>query len=344
MENRCLYLTKTHELYIRKGEMPVCGDDEVLIQVKAAGICGSDIHYYKEGGLAHHEVEDDYIPGHEAAGIVLEVGKNVKDRKVGQKVCIEPGVPCRTCRTCEMGRYNLCENLHFISMPGITGKTRIDGAFQDYIAVRADMAHVLPDTMDYELGAQVEPVAVALHTVRRAGMVRGKSVAVLGVGPIGMLIVKILKASGVGELTCIDINDERLELAKRNGADRVINPKRDGFPNDISDIAIEAAGSPITTSELVHVVRSAGTIVSVGWPVGNMVTFDMGVFIIKELQYFGSYNYCMDFDTAIRFLDKKIIDTGDWVTHHFKFDDFVEGFKFTAEHPQEVIKTIIHYE
>ena len=343
MDSRCLYLTKEGELYMKRHPIPACGDDEVLIRIRAAGICGSDIHYYKEHGLAHHAVIEDYIPGHEAAGVVHALGKNVTGFKLGQKVCFEPGMPCRYCEQCAGGRYNICQKLAFVSMPGELGKGRVDGAFRDYCPVRADCVHALPEDLSFELGAQVEPVAVALHCVGRAGRVRGKTVAVLGVGPIGLLIVKILRASGAGHIIAVDLNDKRLSIAANNGASTLINPSRDGFPQDVADIAIEAAGSKVTTSQLPHVVKAGGTIVSVGWPVGNMVTFDMGVFIIKELVYRASYNYCNDFPTAIRFLHDRIIDTSDFVTHRFPFDDFIQGFRFTAEHPDEVIKTIITY-
>ena len=334
--NRCLYLTKEHKLFIKEQEIPTPLDDQVIVKIMANGICGSDIHFYKEGTLSGKvSVEQPYIPGHECCGIISEIGKNVTGFSIGQKVVIEPAIPCRICHYCRIGRYNLCDNIYVMSAPGK------NGTFCDYVAIRSDMIHPIPDSMSFELGAMVEPASVGIHAINRTGGVKGKSIAIMGAGPIGILAMQAFRASGGGETTIFDISQARIDFAKKMGAHNIFNSALQGeIPDSIADIVIETAGSPITTGQLTRVAKKGASIVQVGW-VRKEIPIDVASIINKELTYCGSKNTANVFPTSIQWISDGRIDAKALISHRFSFDRAAEAFEFTATHKDEVIKTVV---
>ena len=335
MKNRCAFLNAQHEFTIEEREIPVPKDDEVLIQIVANGICGSDIHFYAEGRLGNFVVTKPYIPGHEASGIVAGVGKEVTDFKEGDRVAIEPGIPCDRCRYCKSGRYNLCPSVVFLSAPPI------NGTFCDFICVRSDFVHKIPGDMPFEHAALIEPAAVAVHAVNRAGNINGKGCAIFGAGPIGLLTLQAFKAAGGGNTICIDMLDNRLELAKTLGADEVINVNDGRDLTDIADIIFETAGSPSATAQLFTAARAGGTVVQVGWPAGNVVTMNIADFIEKELDYVSVNRYANAYPAAIRYICDGRIRVEPLITQTYSFEEIPEAFKFAKENAKEVIKIVV---
>ena len=336
MKNRCLYMKGKKDMEIRNNAIPVPNDDEVVVNVKTNGLCGSDIHFYADGKVGSYVITTPYITGHEACGVVYSVGKNVKNFEIGQNVVIECGIPCRMCERCKAGHYNQCYNMHFLSTPPN------DGTFCDYIAIRYDMLHQMPKGMSYELGALVEPTAVAVHAVLRAGKVQGQSMAIVGTGTIGLLVLMSFKAMGGGKAVCIDVNEDRLNLAAKLGADEIFNPRKDSVPDNYVQYVIDtAAASADTAQEMFRIVKRGGRCVQVGFPGSDTVPVDGFKLITQELDYVGSYIYANDYPLAIYYLAEGKINGNALITNTFDFDHSIEAFEFAASHPKEVIKVIV---
>ncbi len=336
-ENRKAYLDKHHAFTVRTEEVPKPGPYEVVIRIMANGICGSDIHFYSEGRLGNFIVQEPYVPGHECSGEITSVGSNVNHLVVGDLVTIEPGIPCRTCRHCRIGRYNLCSEVVFLSAPPM------NGTFCDFICIRSDMVHRLPKGLSFEEGAMAEPAAVAVHAVNRAKLGSGKTVAVVGAGPIGQFTIQAIKAAGGGRVICLDTNQARLEFAARIGADETINPTDICTEElkDVADVVFETAGADRATASLFAYTRPGGCAVQVGWPESNIVNMDISRFIEKELDYVAVHRYANAFEAAIQWISDGRIDAKSMITHRFELEQIAEAFAFTKNNPQEVMKTVV---
>jgi len=200
-------LNKLGEIVIKDLPRPVIKDNEVLIMVKAVGVCGSDIHYYKTGSAGDFKVYSPIILGHEATGDIVKVGEKVITIKVGDRVTIEPGVPCLKCSYCRTGHFNLCPEVVFMATPPD------DGAFAEYVKVSEDFVFLLADEVSYEAGALIEPLAVGLYAVERAGLSPGQSVVVNGC----LMCIQAARVAGAGKIFAIDIEEKRLAYAKNTG-------------------------------------------------------------------------------------------------------------------------------
>ena len=332
--NRKAYLDKEHKLTIKEEKIPSPKADEVLVKIKANGICGSDIHFYREGRLGNFIVEKPYVPGHESSGIIEAIGSKVKGFSIGDPVVIEPGIPCGTCSYCKSGRYNLCPDVTFLSAPPI------NGTFCDYISIRHDMVFHIPKTLSFEEAAMVEPVAVGVHAVNRARFKNGDTAIILGAGPIGLLTAQAFKAAGGGKVICVDYNEERLALAKKIGIDMV------SLPADISiegtvDVVFETAGASKATAAAFSYCRPGGCVVQVGWPGGNIVEMNIATFLDKELDYVAVNRYANAYPAAIQWISDEVINVKDLITNHFSLDQISEAFEYSSKNPDKVVKTIV---
>ncbi len=335
MKNRCLYLDPSLTLEIREEAVPSPADDQVLIRIAANGICGSDVHFYKEGKLGNFKVTQPYIPGHEASGTVVAAGKQVKHLREGMRVVIEPGIPCGKCRQCKRGRYNLCPDVVFLSAPPV------NGTFCDYIAVDAWFVYPVPDGLSFEHAALAEPTAVAVHAVNRSRMQPGDDGVVVGAGPIGLLTLQAYKAAGGGRCTVIDRMDSRLQQAKALGADCVINTARETCDEPLGDVIFETAGSDITTQMLFSLAYAGARCVQVGWPAHTRVALDVALLMEKEIDYMGLNRYANAFDTALQWLSDGRIDADMMISHRFDFNHVIDAFAWAAGHPAETLKVIV---
>jgi len=212
-------MTAPHTIEIKEVPVPEVKPGQVLVAMKRVGVCGSDIHVFHG---QHPYVTYPLTQGHEVSGEIVALGEGVTSLAIGQKVTIEPQVTCGQCHPCRHGKYNLCENLKVMGF-------QTTGAASEYFAVDAAKITLLPDSMTFEEGAMIEPLAVAVHAVKRVGDITGKKVAVLGAGPIGILLVQTLKAFGAAEVLVTDVSDLRLKLAKACGADYAFNTREVEF-------------------------------------------------------------------------------------------------------------------
>ncbi|KAF2119602.1 sorbitol dehydrogenase-like protein [Lophiotrema nucula] len=209
LPNPSLQVTADHSL--KQVEAPVYapGFGEVLLHVKATGVCGSDIHFWKTGRIGSLIVEGDCILGHEAAGVVLQCGEGVATLKPGDRIAVEPGVPCEQCWLCQEGRYNLCEDVQF------AGVYPYHGTIQRYKVHPAKWCHKLPDNVTYSEGALLEPLSVVMHGIKSAGLSLGRGAVVCGAGPIGLIALAAARASGAHPIVITDLESRRLEFAKK---------------------------------------------------------------------------------------------------------------------------------
>jgi len=282
-------LHRALDMRIEEVSVPEIGLDDVLVNIKAVGICGSDVHYYLHGKAASFIVTEPLILGHECAGEVTQVGDAVKRVKVGQRVVIEPGFPCRKCRFCAEGRYNLCTDVKFYGTPPD------DGAFAEYALASAENVYPMPDGMSYEEGAMVEPLAVGMMAARRAGVSVYDSVAVLGSGPIGLMCLQAARAHGALDVYATDMVDYRLEYARKLGANAVINPEKQNVvrcvmeltDNEGVDVVVEATGSVSALKQAFDIARPGGRIVLVGIYPTMEFQVPLGYALTKELDVRG---------------------------------------------------------
>ncbi len=334
--NRCAYLDKDHKFSLLEKPVPKPANDEVIVKIAANGICGSDVHFFVDGKLGNFRVTDPYIPGHESCGTIHSTGCSVTDFKAGDRVIVEPGIPCGRCAYCKEGRYNLCRKVVFLSAPPT------NGTFCDYIAIRSDSVYRMPDNMSFEQGAMAEPAAVALHAVNRACFRHGDTGAIVGAGPIGLMVLQAFKAAGGGRAICLDRFDNRLSIAKELGADEVVNiDTASDELSDIADVVFETAGSTAATSNLFRLARVGGRVVQVGWPGSNIVPMNIADFLDKELVYTGVNRYANAFPAAITWISDGRIDTAKLITNRFPLDRVEEAFKYNVEHMKDVIKVLV---
>jgi L-iditol 2-dehydrogenase len=333
------------DLRIESILIPQIVEDEVLIKIHRTGICGSDLHFYQHGELGPFKVTTPVILGHESSGRVVQVGANVKNLKVDDRVVVEPGIPCGRCEMCKRGRYNLCSKVKFLSAPPE------HGTFAEYVALREDFAHKMPEHMAYDEGALIEPLAVGIHALRRGNVRPGMSVAILGAGPIGLVTMMAAHAQGVTDICMIDRLQDRLEIARYLGAERVINVKEEDAKEVIYEwnedngvnIVIEAAGSIETVQLSAELVGVGGTIVLVGWPGQRTFPFPLEDILSKELNVLGVNRYVNVFPESIELVKSKRINLISLITHRFSLEQLKKAFDFIIEKKSQVIKVMISH-
>lgn len=303
-------------------EIPKVKDDEVLVKLEYVGICGSDLHYYETGAIGDYVVEPPFVLGHEPGGTVVEVGKNVKHLKVGDRVALEPGKTCGHCEFCKTGRYNLCSDVVFFATPPV------DGVFQEYVAHEAELCFKLPDNVSTLEGALIEPLAVGFHAAIQGDAHLGQKAVVMGAGCIGLVSMMALKARGVSEVYVVDIMEKRLEKALELGATGVINGAKEDVLERVKeltdgagmDLVIETAGTEITTRQAIHMAKKGSNIVLVGYSKTGEMTLPMSLVLDKELTFKTVFRYRHIYPMAIDAVAAGKVNLKGIVTDVFRFD------------------------
>lgn len=344
MSNKTFYMTDIEKLEVGEAPMPRIGADDVLIKVRSVGICGSDLHYYREGAIGDFKVEFPFILGHEAAGIVEEVGENVTSLKKGDRVCMEPGVPCMKCEECLSGHYNLCKDVRFWATPPY------DGVLSEYVAHPAAFTFKIPDNMSFTEGALVEPLAIGLHACNMGGVKLGQTVAILGAGCIGLVTLLAAKAYGATQIIVGDVLEKRLNKARELGA-VAVNTAEEDFAAKVmeltggrgADVCIDCAGFSATVDSCLSSAKPAGTVIIVGLGQDRVDGFNTGIMSTKELTVKSIFRYRNLFPTAINAIADGRIDVGTIVSHRFSFDDTINAFATCHKDIRNVVKGVIEY-
>ncbi|MBN7772818.1 NAD(P)-dependent alcohol dehydrogenase [Clostridium aminobutyricum] len=343
MKNRAAYMTGLNKMEIREIPVPTIKEKEVLVKLEYVGICGSDVHYFHDGRCGDFVVEGEFILGHECAGTVVEIGPEVKNLSVGDKVALEPGITCGHCEFCKTGRYNLCPDVQFLATPPV------QGCYENYIAFPENMCFKLPENMSTKEGALVEPLAVGLHAAAQGKIGLGDQVIILGAGCIGLMTLLSCKASGAADITVVDVVPKRLEYAKKLGATRVLNGKEVNVVAEIEKLTkgagiekvFETAGSPVTIAQTPHLVKNGGTIILVGLAAEPEIKFDFGKIMAKEARIESVFRYRNIYPKAIAAIADGIIDISGIVTHEFDFDNIQEAFECAINDKDNVVKAVI---
>ncbi|MDD2458157.1 MAG: alcohol dehydrogenase catalytic domain-containing protein [Eubacteriales bacterium] len=332
-------MTAPHTIEIREVPVPEVKPGQVLVAMKRVGVCGSDIHVFHG---QHPYVTYPLTQGHEVSGEIVALGEGVTSLAIGQKVTIEPQVTCGQCHPCRHGKYNLCENLKVMGF-------QTTGAASEYFAVDAAKITPLPDSMTFEEGAMIEPLAVTVHAAKRVGDVTGKKVAVLGAGPIGILLVQTLKAFGAAEVLVTDVSDLRLELASECGADYVFNTREadfgkvvvESFGPDKADLIYDCAGNNITMGQAIQNARKGSIIVLVAVFAG-MATVDLAKLNDSEIDLYTSMMYRHDdYVDAIRIVSEGQVNLKPLVSKHFPLSQYQDAYEFIDNNRETTMKVLI---
>lgn len=344
MKNRIIRMPEKQHFVIEEGEMPHARRGAVVVRIEYCGICGSDMHFFKDGAIGIRKAPPNFILGHECAGTVVEIGEDVTDLKVGDRVALEPGLPCGKCEFCRKGQYNLCRDMHFMA----AAMPPTQGALRDYIQYPAEWCFKLPDNVSTMEGAMIEPLSVGMHAASRGEVGMGKSVLVIGVGTIGFMTVLACRAMGASKIIVSDSLDNRLALAARFGADVTVNitaedavervmQETDGFG---CDVVFEASGAPAALASTWKYVKNGGAIVNVG-NAGGEVPYLFGELARKEADIRSVWRYRHTYPAAIEAVSRGVIPLRDIEPTVFPFERAEEAFRYAIEQRAKVLKTMI---
>jgi L-iditol 2-dehydrogenase len=312
--------------------MPVPGPKEVLVRVAAVGVCGSDVHYYEHGRIGSFVVRSPLVLGHEAAGEIVDVGPDVRSRRVGERVALEPGVPCGACRECRAGRYNLCADVRFFATPPI------DGAFANYVTIHEDFAFPLPSSMSNEAGALIEPLSVGVWACRKANVQNGDHVLVTGAGPIGILAMQVALAGGATEAIITDVNSQRLAVAERLGATRALDVSSTSLADAgiEADVLIECTGVPHALRDGIRALKPAGRAVIVGMSPTEEVSVPMSLIQNRELWLTGTFRYANTYPAAIELASSGRVDLEGIITGYYGLEQAEEALQAGLRDPGSI--------
>jgi L-iditol 2-dehydrogenase len=336
---------------IRKMEMKeipepsILNPDDVKIRMSVVGICGSDIHYYTQGQIGSQKVEYPFTVGHEGAGIVVETGKNVTKVKPGQKIAIEPAMPCRECDQCLAGRHHTCRKLRFLGCPG-----QAEGCMMEYIIMPEECCFPLKDRLIPDHGSISEPLAIGIYAVKKSGGVKGLKIGILGFGPIGMSVLLAAKARSVDSIYITDKIDARLKIATKEGAASVFNPLKENVVSEILqgtslglDVVFECCGQQEALDQAVDLLKPGGRLVVVGIPEFDRWSMNVETTRRREisLQFIRRQVDCVE--TALEMMNSGSINIDNMVTHRFSFEKSKEAFDLVAEYGDGVMKAMIDF-
>lgn len=334
------------DIVIEEVEQPRIGYQDILVKVCACGICGSDLHTYKDGLYT----EPGQIMGHEFSGEVVQVGKGVLNIKNGDRITAIPLVGCRNCHMCARGLYYLC-----LSKFGRTIAYGLPGAFAEYVrvpdAVLNRNVYGIPDRISYEEAALIEPLSTGLHAVRLAQPDIAETALILGAGPIGLCLLQVLRSAGPSTIIVSEISDKRLGMAKKLGADLVVNPKVEKLAELVTqiegidtashgiDVVIDCVGKEATFKQGFDMVSPKGTLVLVGL-YGNAVPVDLTFVVQNEVRVVGVFSYHDEFRQSIRLIQTGKVDVKSLISHRFPLGDTKHAFDVQCD-AEESLKVLI---
>ena len=328
------------QITIKDCVKPEIKSDEVLIQVKKVAICGSDVGSYETGGPYF----PDKIIGHEFSGELVEIGKNVKKLIEGMKVTVNPQIPCHECYYCLHDQENMCKLQNFAY-----GTTE-DGAMRDYINVKAERVHILPDNVTYEEGATVEPLSIAVYAVQQSGFQIGQNAAVIGAGPIGLMIIQVLRNAGANKIYVLEPVESKQKIAVELGADNAFLPKAWNkivrlTDNLGPDHVYECVGLSTTFTTALQVIKKGGNITLIGIHASTLEINNILLMTTNNISVRGVYGYNHDiFKTAINLYAQKKIRVDPLITNRIRLEQVPEMFKVLGNPPHEELKVIVDFE
>jgi len=330
--------TRPGKIVIKNVPVPKPKDNEVLVKVKAAGICGSDV----DGYLGRHPmIGYPIILGHECSGVITAAGKKVSRKRIGEAVIVEPFALCHKCVFCRQGKYNLCNDLKIIGH-------QIPGAFAEYVVIESRFAHRKPANLSFEEAAVMEPATGSMHAVKRCGLRKGNFVVILGCGTIGSFALQHCKNAGA-KILVSEIEGFKLKAARKLGASYTVNPKKEDLRKKVmkltngvgADCVIEAVGSQQTLDQTVPLVKKGGTIMLIGWTGAKQDKFDLTNVTFNELKVLGTLGFCNDHATAIKLVAQGKINIKKIITHRFSLPEVEKGIKMLHSRRDHIWKAVV---
>ncbi|XP_054157010.1 sorbitol dehydrogenase-like [Oppia nitens] len=333
--NLSIVLHKKGDLRLEEVDYPgEPGPNEVQLDSKIVGVCGSDIHFWKDGGIDKFVVDRPTVLGHEASAVVVKVGSRVSNVRVGDRVAIEPGIACLNCQVCKDGNYNICPDVQFQGVPPL------GGSLTRRFNLTAAFCHKLPDNISDAEGALMEPLAVAVYACKRANLIIGcgYKVMVTGAGPVGLLAAMSAKALGAQDVCILDINESRLNFAKQLGISKtiLIDSKSevsdlakqviDKFGGQSPHVTLECSGAEMSINLAIHVTRDGGDVVLIGVS-NNKVNVNISSAAVRQVNLLGIKRYLNTFPLAIHLVSSGELDIKPLITHTFKLEDGIKAFE-----------------
>jgi L-iditol 2-dehydrogenase len=319
-------------LSLTERSVPEPGPGEVLIQVKAVGVCGSDIHYFEHGRIADFVVEGPLVLGHEASGVVAGLGEGVEDVTVGTTVAMEPGVPCGRCHECRLGRYNLCPDVEFFATPPI------DGAFCEYVVLPRDFVHPVPDHVSFDAAALLEPLSVGVWACQKAEVSLGTRVLITGCGPIGAVCALVARARGAEVVAVTDINPDRRAQLERLGF-VTLDPTTGPLPE--ADVLLECSGAAPAMDQGIRSLAPAATAVLIGMAPTDTVEIPVGAIQGKEIWLTGTFRYANTYPSAVELVASGRVDLDAIVSASYSLEEVEQALTHAKRHPADM-KVMVH--
>jgi D-xylulose reductase len=336
---RALVLERQHELALRDIDLPQeIGPGEVKIKIHTVGVCGSDVHYYTHGRIGPFIVNEPMVLGHEAAGTIVEVGEGVSHLRVGDRVCMEPGIPDANSRASRLGMYNVDPAVRFWATPPI------HGVLTPFVVHPANYTFKLPDNVSFAEGAMVEPFAVGMQAATKARITPGDTAVVLGAGPIGTMVAIAALAGGCARAIVADLAQPKLDIAAKYQGVIPVNIREKNLVEEVgrltdgwgADVVFECSGSSKAWETVMDLPRPGGVIVAVGLPVAP-VGFDVSTASTKEIRIETVFRYAHQYDRSIALIASGRVDLKPLISETFTFEDSIKAFdRATQARPSDV--------
>ena len=340
-------LTGIRQMEMMDLPMPeIKNDTDVLIKMKVVGVCGSDVHYYTSGKIGSQVVHYPFPVGHEGAGEVIKVGGAVTKVKPGDRIAIEPAMPCGECDQCKAGRPHTCRKLLFLGCPG-----QAEGCLKEYIVMPENSCFLIGANMSYTEAAISEPLAIGVYAVNQSIPMKGATIGIFGFGPIGMSVILPAIAKGAGKIYVSDLIDERLDIAKACGATWTGNPAKEDIVTGIKDkepllldVIFECCGKQEAMDQAIELLKPGGKLMVIGIPEFDHWSFSVDLLRRKEIciQSIRRQNHSVE--EALEIMEKKVVNVGQMPTHRFNFEKTKEAFDLVTGYKDGVMKAMIDFD
>ena len=336
-------INRMEMIRVSKPQLTKPGD--VLVKMAAVGVCGSDIHYYADGKIGSQVVEYPFTVGHEGSGIIEEVGEGVTNLKSGDRIAIEPAMPCWVCDQCKSGRFHTCRKLKFLGCPG-----QADGCLSEYIVMPESSCIPIPDSVSFDEAVISEPLAIGYYATTLAGSLKDKTIGILGFGPIGMSVLLPAMVEGASKIYVTDKINGRLDIAKKCGAFWTGNPEKSDIVNDITakeplllDYVFECCGKQEAVDQAIKLLKPGGKLLIIGIPEFDRWSFPTDEFRRKEIivQNVRRQNECTH--AVLDMIANRTVDVNLMVTHHFPFEKADQAFELVSAYKDGVMKAMINF-